>query len=174
MRSSRGFTLIELLIVMVIVAILASIVMTGYRRARVRADEVTALSTLETINQAQFAFFQTCGNQQYAPTLTSLGVPAPGGDAFLSPDLTQADQIAKAGYVIQMTATAPVEPTQACNGAASVPGYQVTADPVRPGATGNRFFGSNADRVIYEDTATFTGNMPESGAPNHGTAIPPS
>jgi prepilin-type N-terminal cleavage/methylation domain-containing protein len=174
MRDSRGFTLIELLIVIVIVAILASIVLTAYRHARVRADEVAAVSAIEAINQAQFAFFQTCGDQRYAPTLTSLGVPVPGGTPFLSPDLTQADQITKAGYVIQMGGTPDMDARETCNGAAAVIGYQVTADPVTPGGTGVRFFGSNADRAIYEDAATFTGNMPETGAPPHGTPIPPS
>ena len=32
-------------------------------------------------------------------------------------------------------------------------------------------FGTNADRVIYADTATFAGNMPERGAPGHGTEV---
>jgi hypothetical protein len=52
-----------------------------------------------------------------------------------------------------------------------VSGYQVTADPLIPGSTGDRFFGSNTDRVVYHDTATFSGNMPETGAPGHGVEI---
>jgi len=52
-----------------------------------------------------------------------------------------------------------------------VSGYFVTADPIIPGTTGVRFFGSNVDRVVYEDAATFAGNMPETGAPEHGAEI---
>ena len=55
-----------------------------------------------------------------------------------------------------------------CTGLNPVVTYQVTADPERPGLSGIRFFGTNTDRVIYEDAATFTANMPETGAPGHG------
>jgi hypothetical protein len=34
-----------------------------------------------------------------------------------------------------------------------------------------RYLASNADGLIYEDTATFNGTMPESGAPPNGTPI---
>lgn len=172
MRTARGFTLVELLIVMVIVAVLLAVAMAGYRQARIRGAEAATIAALDAINQAQFAFFQTCGAQRYAPTLTSLGVPVPGGDAFLSADLTQGDQVAKTGYIIQMAGTALIDAAPACNGAAPVAAYQASADPVVPGSTGNRYFGTNADRVIYEDSATFSGNMPETGAPNHGIEIP--
>ena len=40
-----------------------------------------------------------------------------------------------------------------------------------PNVTGTRYFGTNGDRVIFEDLASFTGNMPESGAPGHGHEI---
>lgn len=171
MRDARGFTLVELLMVIAIVAILASMVLIAYRQARIRANETSAVSALESISQAQFAFFQTCGGQRYAPSLASLGVAVPGGSAFLSPDLTAGDQVAKAGYVIQMGGTADLDARPACNGAAVASGYQVSADPVVPGSTGTRFFGSNVDRAIYEDLSTFFGNMPETGAPSHGTEI---
>ncbi len=171
-RNARGFTLVELLIVMVIVAVLLAVAMVGYRQARIRGAEAATVASLDAVNQAQFAFFQTCGQQRYAPTLTSLGVPVPGGDAFLSADLTSADQVAKSGYIIQMAGTALIDTAPACNGVAPVAAYQATADPVVPGSTGNRCFGTNTDRVIYEDSATFAGNMPEVGAPNHGTEIP--
>ena len=36
------------------------------------------IAALDAINKAQFAYAQTCGNQRYAPTLVSLGVPVPG------------------------------------------------------------------------------------------------
>jgi hypothetical protein len=128
--------------------------------------------SLETINQAQFAFKQTCGNQRFAPTLVSLGLPVPGGGSpFLSPDLTQGEQIVKSGYMIQMAGTEAQDAPLTCVGVTPVSGYQVTADPTTPGVSGTRFFGTNTDRVIYEDSVTFSGNMPETGAPGHGTEI---
>ena len=156
---------------MAIVGVLAALGVAGVRLARLRSAEAAAIAALDAINQAQFAYLQTCGNQRYAPSLTVLGVPIPGGDAFLSPDLTGADVIVKSGYQIQMSGQTVTDTDQTCNGATPVDSYQVSADPVTPGSSGVRFFGTNTDRVIYEDTATFTGNMPLKGAPPHGVEI---
>jgi prepilin-type N-terminal cleavage/methylation domain-containing protein len=171
-RDARGFTLVELLIVVAIIGVLASIAMAGYRYSRIRGDEAAVVAALDAINQAQFAFFQTCGNQRFAPTLASLGTPVPGGSPFLSPDLTQGDRIAKSGYFVQMAGTEELDPSVAtCIGVTPVSGYQVTADPTVPGMSGMKFFATNADRVIYQDSTTFTGGMPETGPPPHGTEI---
>lgn len=178
MGEQRGFTLIELLIVVAILGILLSISMAGYHYARMRGAEASAVTSLQAINQAQFAYMQTCGNQRYAPSLANLGTPVPGGAPYLSPDLTQGtqidplgEQITKSGYAIRMRGTEIPDATPTCTGVAPVSGYQLTADPLRPGISGMRYFGTNGDRVIYEDSATFAGNMPETGAPTHGTEI---
>jgi type IV pilus assembly protein PilA len=174
MRDSRGFTLIEMLIVLVIVGILLSIAISGYHAARIRGAESSAVSSLDSINKAQFAYAQTCGNQRYAPTLVILGTPVPGSGApFLSPDLGQAVPLMKSGYVIQMGGTESEEeqPRRGCADEYPVPAYQVTADPINPGISGVRFFGTNRERLIFEDQATFVGNMPETGAPAHGKEI---
>jgi prepilin-type N-terminal cleavage/methylation domain-containing protein len=174
MRDSRGFTLVEMLIVMAIVGLLFSIAIAGYRSARIRGGESSAVMALDTINKAQFAYSQTCGNQRYAPTLVSLGVPVPGSGApFLSPDLAQPDPLMKSGYFIRMAGTEPdLEDTRrGCTDEMPVPAYQATADPVNPGVSGVRYFGTNPERLIFEDQATFTGNMPEAGPPAHGREI---
>lgn len=169
MKDNRGFTLVELLIVMTIVGVLLSISIAGYRNARVQGAEASAIAALDAINQAQFAYMQTCGRQRYAATLVELGTPVPGsGAAFLSPDLTTGEQVHKSGYLLQMAGTPVSDEAQTCTGSRPVSGYQVTADPVTPGATGVRYFGTNSDRVIYVDTASFSGRMPESGAPPQG------
>ena len=89
MRDSRGFTLVELLLVMLILGILLTISLANYRQARLRGSEASAIVSLSAINQAQFAYMQTCGNQRFAPHLLALGKPNPGTNApYLSPDLT--------------------------------------------------------------------------------------
>ena len=168
MRGSRGFTLIELLVVIAIIGVLASIAMAGFSIATMRGREAAAISTLDTINKAQFAYMQACGNQRYAPTLASLTTPMPTtGHGFLSADLG-ADPLLKTGYIFEMTGTVVTEEGLTCTGLSPLASYQVTADPERPGQSGIRFFATNTDRVVYEDTVTFAGNMPGTGAPGHG------
>jgi type IV pilus assembly protein PilA len=170
-RCSTGFTLIELLIVMAIVAILVSLALAVHRHARARGLEATALSTLTAINQAQFAYMQTCGKQRYAPTLVSLGVVPPGyTSAFLSPDLTTSDPLLKGEYVFAMRGTPASEGELTCTNEAPLTSYIVTADPLRP-ESGAKFFATNTDRVIYADTVTFHEDMPDTGAPQHGTEV---
>ena len=177
----RGFTLVELLIVIAVVSILFAIAAPWVLSARRTAHETSAIHSLDAINEAQVAYKEHCGRGQYAVSLTGLGMPMPTtGQAFLSPDLTSADEIVKSGYRIVMTrdvpSAAPLEgdsagehpefaDRQGCNGAGTWPIYVVTADPIQPGVTGGRFFGTNTDRVIYESAETLVGKMPPKGAP---------
>jgi prepilin-type N-terminal cleavage/methylation domain-containing protein len=171
-HGQQGFTLIELLIVLAIIGIIASVAMAGYRSALVRGNEVSAIAALTAINQAQFAFAQSCGRQRYAPTLASLATPMPTtGLGFLSPDLTAGDPLVKSGYRLTMTGTPVTDDELTCTGVTPVSSYQITADPTHPESSGIRFFATNSDRVLYEDTATFTGNMPDAGAPGHGFEV---
>jgi prepilin-type N-terminal cleavage/methylation domain-containing protein len=170
--SSAGFTIIEILIVLALLGIISSLAVIGTRNARIRTAETAAVSALRAINQAQFTFSQTCGHHTYAPTLVSLGTPPPGADsAFLSPDLTMSDPLTKSGYLFTLAGTTDPDSQIACNGVAPLTSYQLTADPLNPGHTGIQFFGTNSDRVIYGDITTYTGNMPESGAPGHGAEV---
>ena len=157
--------------VIAIIAVLSSLAVAGYRHMRASAGASIAAAALQTVNQAQFTFAQTCGDQRYSPTLAGLAVPAPTtGSAFLSVDMA-ADPVIKSGYRFVMAGTPSTDGRPACNGLAPVLSYQVTADPVAPGVGGTLFFGTNTDRVVYSDTATFAGNMPERGAPGHGSEV---
>jgi prepilin-type N-terminal cleavage/methylation domain-containing protein len=171
LRGPAGFTLVELLIVLSIIGILVSVSMAVYAHARVRGHESTTVAALVAINHAQFAFAQACGNQRFGPTLAALATPMPTtGQGFLSPDMA-ADPLIKSGYQVTMTGTPVGDGSLTCMGLPGVEGYQATADPLTPGASGRRFFATNTDRVLYEDQVTFAGNMPESGAPGHGVEL---
>ena len=84
------------------------------------------------------------------------------------PLLTAADEVVKSGYKIVMEGTEVMDPVLTCTGDTPVEGYHVTADPVTPGTSGIRFFGTNVDLVIYENLETFSGKMPDNGAPPIG------
>ena len=171
--AKSGFTLIELMIVMAIIGVLLSIAFARYEGMRARADEASANSALRAIASAQWTFALTCGREKYATTLPALAQPIPTtGQPFLSPDLTSAEQVLHSGYVFQMTAAALPDAPPSCTGVPVADGYAVTADPVKIGVSGNHFLAMNADRTIYADEKqSFTGNMPQTGAPEHGVEV---
>ena len=161
-----------MLVVVAIIGVLSTVAIVGYRQSRLRTAEASAVATLNALNQAQFAYMQTCGKHRYAPTLVALGMAVPGSpQGFVSPDLAMSDPLLKSGYVVQMSGTEVSEGEQTCTGLVALERYRLTADPRVPGSTGNRYYGTNIDRVIYTDTQSFADNMPESGAPGHGAEI---
>ena len=172
-HRNRGFTLLELMIVLAILGILLAVAFNRYRGMEAKGNEASALASMRSITVAQWQFALTCGRTKYAATLDALAQPVPQtGHAFLSPDLAQAGTFEKSGYLFQMTAKPLDNVSPACNGAAIADTYEATADPVKPGTTGRLFYGVNADRIVFADEEkTFTGNMPETGAPPHGVEL---
>jgi type IV pilus assembly protein PilE len=111
----RGFTLIELMIVIVIMAILASASVAGYRQYIRRANRADATTALLRLSAAQERFYLQ--NNRYATSADELTDPPPAGlgiagteRGFYELAVEAADDGAVVGY--SATATARTDGAQ--------------------------------------------------------------
>jgi prepilin-type N-terminal cleavage/methylation domain-containing protein len=164
----QGFTLIELMIVCAVLGVIAAIAGTRLMRARMSANEASAVASLRVINSGQASYAASCAAGGYAVDLADLAKVPPGGvQGFVSVDLN-ANGARKSGY--EFTLSRSAEPDTAdvtvptCNAAASTPatGYQANADAISTLA--GRFFATDKRATIFHDTAALANPIPSGAA----------
>jgi type IV pilus assembly protein PilA len=141
-NRKKGFSLIELLIVVAIILIIAAIAIPNLLRAKIAANQASAVGSLRTLNTACIAFATSYG--QFPAALTNLGPIATGSTASsTSADLIDSVLSAgtKSGYVFSFTP------------GASNQSYSITATPITVGTTGQGMYFTDQSGVIRVNTS---------------------
>jgi type IV pilus assembly protein PilA len=147
----EGFSLIELLIVVAIILVIAAIAVPSFLRAKIAANQASAVSSLRAIVSASAMYSSTYSNG-FPASLATLGGSGPascGSASLLDPLLSTAPN-RKSGYQFdyqpQGTPIAAAAPGCAAGG---YYGYLATAAPIFSGITGESSYCSDEPGTLY-------------------------
>lgn len=147
---AAGFSLIELLIVVAIILIIASIAIPNFMRARIQANEISAIQNLRTISTAQVAY-QIAYQNGFATSLPILSgnPPVTCNQAALIDVALASSQ--KSGYRYVVYPGTPLAAAAPNCAAPGVVDYMIAAEPLAVGTSGQRSFCMTENGVIRQD-----------------------
>ncbi|MGD0990797.1 MAG: prepilin-type N-terminal cleavage/methylation domain-containing protein [Candidatus Sulfotelmatobacter sp.] len=154
-KQQKGFSLIELLIVVAIILIIAAIAIPNLLRARMAANESSAVASVRTVTTGEITYQTAYPTVGYAPALVNLGgalsvacIPTSITACLIDSVLANNGNPAgggKSGYSFSSGAGTVA-------GGALV-GYTIKAIPLSVNQTGIRGFCAEEDAVIRVDPA---------------------
>lgn len=158
MKSRQGgFSLIELLVVVAIILIIATIAIPSFLRAKMSANESSAVSSVHAVDTAEIGYASTFVYIGYSASLSDLGPgtsinTCPGtstASCFIDPLLASGT---KSGYIFTYVQNGSVTPSIQ---------FTINADPQISNITGQRGFYSDESNIIrYNSTGPANSSSP--------------
>jgi type IV pilus assembly protein PilA len=156
MGEQKGFSLIELLLVVAVMLIIAGIAIPNFLRAKMSANESSAVASMHNIDTAQVSYASTFPSLGFAPDLNTLGPGTSGSTDATSANALLLDNVLgcptgvgtatciKSGYAFAITSGSGTPPMNS---------YTSNANPTSYNSTGTRYFYSDNSAVIRFNTA---------------------
>jgi type IV pilus assembly protein PilA len=133
------------------ILIIAAIAIPNLLRAKMAANEASAVGTLRTMNTAIDAYAEKCPDQGYPSSIERLG-PGPGDctGAGLVSNILATPNAKNSGYIFFYQPASP-------NAKGKTTSYGIYADPMVPTSTGTRHFYTDDSGIIREERSKSAG-----------------